>query len=203
MNLISHINAVIIDWASAIYHVVAVDPSQLLPAQLDRAIDQSGVASSVRNVFQALGLVLTVVFGVIVIIAHARKQALKKSAASVQAESTPASADSVPAVGALRERWNEILGHLDSTRENDWKLAVVEADKLVDSALQQAGFPGDTFGDRLTNIQPGSLVTLDGIWWAHRIRNRVAHEIDYFLRYTEARQAVSYFQAALEELQFI
>ena len=46
-------------------------------------------------------------------------------------------------------------------------------------------------------------ISLDGVWWAHKVRNRLAHEMDYFLRYTEARQAVGYFEAALAELQLI
>jgi hypothetical protein len=73
----------------------------------------------------------------------------------------------------------------------------------VDDALSRAGFPGESFGDRLTNIQPGTLLALDGLWWAHRIRNRLAHEMDYFLRYTEARQAVAYYEQALAELQLL
>jgi hypothetical protein len=117
----------------------------------------------------------------------------------------PADAPQPAAVptGALRDRWNTILAHLDSPKESDWKLAVIEADKLVDDSLAKAGFPGATFGDRLSNISPGMLLSLDGIWWAHKVRNRLAHEVDYFLRYTEARQAVGYFEAALAELQLI
>lgn len=105
--------------------------------------------------------------------------------------------------GPLRAQWDMVRVHMDSPREADWKVAVLEADKLVDDALARAGFAGGTFGDRLTNIKPGDLVSLDGLWWAHRIRNRLAHESDYFLRYTEARQALSYFEAALNELHLI
>jgi hypothetical protein len=109
----------------------------------------------------------------------------------------------VASTGALRGRWDAIAHHLDSPREADWKVAVIEADKLVDDALAKAGFPGETFGDRLSNIQPGTLLSLDGVWWAHKVRNRLAHETDYFLRYTEAKQAVGYFEAALAELQLL
>jgi hypothetical protein len=205
MELLNNLNTLVIDAILTLYHSVQV-PSidTLMPAQIDRVIDQSHVASSVRSLLQLVGIVLTIVFGVLLALAIAKKRALKNPAGTLAgAERREDLITATPAPGALRERWNEILGHLESPRENDWKQAVVEADKLVDSALQQAGFPGDSFGDRLTNIQPGTLLSLDGIWWAHRIRNRIAHELDYFLRYTEARQAVSYFQAALEELQLV
>jgi hypothetical protein len=127
-----------------------------------------------------------------------RKAALATSTRPVGEEAVQAEV-----TGPLRERWNEVLSHLDSAQEAQWKVAVIEADKLVDDAMTRTGFAGETFGDRLTNIEPGMLVSLDGLWWAHKIRNRVAHEMDYFLRYTDARQAIGYYQQALEELQLL
>lgn len=122
----------------------------------------------------------------------------------VATPSVPATTpEPVSSGGALRSRWDAVVAHLDSSREADWKLAVMEADKLADEALAQAGFGGATFGDRLTNIAPGTLASLDGLWWSHKVRNRLAHELDYFLRYTEARQAIGYYQQALEELRMI
>jgi hypothetical protein len=154
---------------------------------------------------QIIAALVSAVFVFVIAISLLGKKALKKPQVG---ESNPtggeanASAEAVSG-GALRERWNEIRGHLDSPREGDWKLAVIEADKLVDDALARVGFSGATFGDRLTNIQPGALLSLDGLWWAHKVRNRLAHEVDYFLRYTEARQAVAYYEQTLSELQLI
>lgn len=105
--------------------------------------------------------------------------------------------------GAYRARWEEILRHMDSAKEAEWKFAVIEADKLFESVLQKAGFPGQSLGEKLINIQPGQLQHLDGIWYAHKIRNRLAHDVDYFLRYSEAKQAIDYYDAALQELEAI
>lgn len=176
-------------------------------ASVLRSIWESGwlhapVLGDIKTIVMQIAAMLSIVFGSIVVyVAIKRRQLLTPllATATVQEAELP----SASTTGALRGRWDEITAHLDSARENDWKLAILEADKLVDVALRQKGFPGDTFGDRLTNIQPGMLVSLDGLWWAHRVRNRVAHEMDYFLRYTEARQAVSYYEVALSELQLI
>ena len=97
-------------------------------------------------------------------------------------------------------RWASVQSKLDSPREQDWKLAILEADAVVDEALKHTSVGGSTFSDRLSQVPPGSLSSLDGLWWAHKIRNRIAHEVDYFLRYTEARQAISYYEASLREL---
>ncbi|OGN00985.1 MAG: hypothetical protein A3I26_02540 [Candidatus Yanofskybacteria bacterium RIFCSPLOWO2_02_FULL_43_10] len=106
-----------------------------------------------------------------------------------------------PATSGLNARWDEIERHINSTREAEWKFAVIEADKLVDELLKGAGFPGDTMGDRLMNIQPGQLTTLQNLWEAHKIRNRLVHDVNYFLRYTEAKRAVGLYEKTLKELQ--
>lgn len=101
----------------------------------------------------------------------------------------------------LDSRWEEIQRHLNSTKEAEWKFAVIEADSLVDSILKSSGYPGDTMGDRLKNIDKAQIVTVDGLWEAHKIRNRLAHEPNYFLRYGEAKRAVQLYEKTLKELQ--
>ena len=105
--------------------------------------------------------------------------------------------------GGVISRWEEIVRHFDSTKEAEWKFAIIEADKLVDDLLKQAGYPGDTMGERLMNIEQGQLLSLQGLWEAHKIRNKLAHDVNYFLRYAEARQAIKFFEEALKELQII
>ena len=106
-----------------------------------------------------------------------------------------------PATSGLNARWNEIEKHINSTREGEWKFAIIEADKLTDEILKGAGFQGDTMGDRLMNIQPGQLTTLQNLWEAHKIRNRLVHDTNYFLRYTEAKRAVGLYEKTLRVLQ--
>lgn len=100
----------------------------------------------------------------------------------------------------LGSRWEEIQRHLNSHKEAEWKFAVIEADSLVNDILKASGYPGDTMGDRLKNINKSQIVTLDELWEAHKIRNRLAHEPSYFLRYGEARRAVQLYEKTLKEL---
>lgn len=105
--------------------------------------------------------------------------------------------------GASQSRWEEILRHVDSAKEAEWKFAVVEADKLVDDLLKKAGYFGDSMGERLSSIEKGQLANLDHLWEAHKIRNKLVHDVNYFLRQAEARQAVKFYEEALRELQAI
>ena len=70
----------------------------------------------------------------------------------------------------------------------------------VDHVLKSSGYPGDTMGERLKNIDKAQIVTLDGLWEAHKIRNRLAHDLNYFLRYGEAKRAVQLYEKTLKEL---
>ena len=100
----------------------------------------------------------------------------------------------------LGSKWDEIQRHLNSIKEAEWKFAVIEADNLVDSVLKAGGYPGDTMGDRLKNMDKSQIVTLDGLWEAHKIRNRLAHDVTYFLRYGEAKRAIQLYEKTLKEL---
>ena len=102
--------------------------------------------------------------------------------------------------GALWSKWEEILQHIDSIREVEWKLAIIEADKLVDDTLRSSGYLGDTMGERLMSIDKVQLLSLDGLWEAHKVRNKLVHDTNYFLRYAEARRTIMLYEAALKEL---
>ena len=148
-----------------------------------------------------ISAMVSAVFAILIVAAVAKIRAAGEIAAAAVPVTGPMPASSP--TGPLRVRWESILAHLDSPQEAEWKVAVMEADKLVETALAQAGFMGESFGDRLMAIAPGTLASLDGLWWAHKVRNRLAHELDYFLRYTEARQAIGYYEQTLTELQVI
>lgn len=102
--------------------------------------------------------------------------------------------------GALGARWKEILNHMESVNDGEWKFAVIEADKLVDDVLKSAGYQGETMGERLMSIDKTQLVTLDTLWDAHKVRNRLVHDTNYFLRYAEAKRAIHLYEETLKEL---
>ena len=105
-----------------------------------------------------------------------------------------------PSQTGVMARWEEILRHADSPKEFEWKFAVIESDKLADDMLKAAGYQGETMGERLLSIDKSQFENLDGLWEAHKLRNKVVHDTNYFVRYGEARQAIEYYEKALKEL---
>lgn len=102
----------------------------------------------------------------------------------------------IPEVGLPRTPWEKINAKLNSVNPNDWKIAVIEADKMLDSALKAAKVAGATMGDRLKNMVSGDVGgKLEEIWEAHKVRNSLVHNPEYELSSDEARKTVR----ALEE----
>lgn len=77
--------------------------------------------------------------------------------------------------------------------------AVSEADKLVDYALKQSGTRGDTMGERLKNSR-GRFSDIDAIWRAHKLRNALAHEADFDLVPSQAKEAIRDLGKGLKDL---
>ncbi|MBI2055627.1 MAG: hypothetical protein HYT42_01915 [Candidatus Sungbacteria bacterium] len=104
-------------------------------------------------------------------------------------------------VDPLYTQWQEVNKKLESNNPTDWNFAVIRADSAFDSVLKEKGVSGETMGERLKNLDLLPLNTLNNVWEAHKIRNRIAHETDHVLTYEEARRAVRYFEEALKEMR--
>jgi len=99
----------------------------------------------------------------------------------------------------IQKRWNQIEELLSRREDISWKLAVLEADKLLDHSLKAMGFGGVSLGERL-KLAAYRHPKIRNVWPAHITRNKLAHEASYSLGQGAARQAVSQFKKALQEL---
>jgi len=101
-------------------------------------------------------------------------------------------------------RWNKIKGYGNSDNSSDWRRAILEADSLVEEIITKIGYKGTTFGEKLSRIHPDQFQSLDELWKAHKVRNRVAHESGYFgLSKEQTDKTLKLFEKVLEELRYI
>ncbi len=99
--------------------------------------------------------------------------------------------------------WDSIREHLATESPTGWKLAVIEADKLLDDLTVKQGFFGGTLGERLKNADESLFRTLQDAWEAHKIRNRIAHETGYYLSRREAQRAIGMYENVFREFKVI
>lgn len=106
-----------------------------------------------------------------------------------------------PAKGLNREyfvaKWKELQKGL--ARSDAWPMAVIQADSLLDEALRKRRFKGRTMGERLVAAQK-SLSDNDAVWFAHKLRNKLVHEVDTDLKQKEVQKALLGFRQALRDL---
>jgi hypothetical protein len=93
-----------------------------------------------------------------------------------------------------RDRWDKIE-QMQKMGEAGWQVAIIQADKLLDQALKERGFAGETMGDRLKSAHAG-----DKIWAAHKVRNRIAHEADVKLNAIVVSRTMQGFKIGLKNI---
>ena len=99
----------------------------------------------------------------------------------------------------IKKRWSSIEDLLSYGKEMNYKLAIIEADKLLDYVLKEMHFNGETLADRL-KLATFKYPKLRAVWWAHKVRNHVVHDVKYIVKPNETKKVVSLFKKALKEL---
>ncbi|MFA5413379.1 MAG: hypothetical protein WC348_02470 [Patescibacteria group bacterium] len=99
----------------------------------------------------------------------------------------------------IKKRWQEIEKMLDGPGEMNYKLAVMEADKMLDYVLKSMSMSGKDMGERI-RFASFKYGRLRKVWWAHVLRNQLVHEATFVLDHGMAQRAIKTFRRALEEL---
>ena len=95
----------------------------------------------------------------------------------------------------ISSKWRMVQSDLVSNP----KLAVLEGDKLLDYTLAKLGKKGN-LGDKLK--KSGKYFSdLDGVWSAHKLRNKIAHEVSLNLSKGEVQRAIKKYERALKDLK--
>ena len=100
----------------------------------------------------------------------------------------------------FRDRWQVIMKKFSMGSSDSIRVAIIEADSLVDEALKQRNIQGDHFADRLEKLDAEEFRTLDRLWNAHRIRNDLAHTPGFVLTAHDAKSVLESYEAFLKEL---
>jgi len=104
-------------------------------------------------------------------------------------------------VRKIEKQWNKIMTRLETGIESEFKLAVIEADSMLDDILRRMGFAGETLGERLEKLTAATLPNIEQIKEAHKIRNNIIHDPDYRLPLDEARRVMGIYEQAFRDLQ--
>ena len=101
------------------------------------------------------------------------------------------------------ENWEKIIAYTESDNEANWKLAIIEADKILDEMVKKMGYTGEDLGTRLRVVEASDFISLEDAWEAHRVRNKIAHEAGFTLTKREAKRVIGLFEKVFREFDYI
>lgn len=157
--------------------------------------------------FSAVAYIKFVLLGISILLAGALVYVFRHLRALRANEHTlmyPEAAGSTEPGKIVNQQWEKIVAHSESQNENDWRLAILEADIMLDRLLDSLSLPGDTMADKLKAVEKSDFTTIDLAWEAHKIRNQIAHEGSEFkLNQRETRRVISLYQEVFNEFQII
>lgn len=102
-------------------------------------------------------------------------------------------------VEEYQTRWLQVENGLVRDDVRSYSLSVIEADKLLDKALNELSLPGKTMGERLKRVTD-KFEKPNAVWSAHKLRNQIAHEHGFEVDYGQASRALTAFKQALKDL---
>ena len=101
-------------------------------------------------------------------------------------------------------RWNHILERAHSDDEKSWRLAILEADMMLNELLDVLGYRGETMADKMKQAGRAQFQTIDLAWEAHRVRNTIAHQGSLqSLSAHETRRVIGLYGQVFREFRFV
>jgi len=101
-------------------------------------------------------------------------------------------------------RWERILDYMSSGSQTEWRLAILDADIILDKMLVKSGYHGESIAEKLKQVERSDFNTIDCAWEAHKIRNAIAHSgSDIILTKRTAKKAIDLYRQVFEEFEYI
>lgn len=97
------------------------------------------------------------------------------------------------------KQWQNITNAIMSDNDQLWRVAIIDADTMLEEMVRGLGYQGLSFGEVLKSL-PAQTPWLDAAWRVHRLRNTLAHEGSrYTLTHREVYQAYKVYESILYE----
>jgi len=104
----------------------------------------------------------------------------------------------------LLKKWDKITANITSDNESLWKVAIIEADNIIDDLIRRMGYKqGENMSERLAAINPGQIDNIEELRRAHDVRNRIIHEENFKLDKKQATEIIGYYENFLKYFEVL
>ncbi len=102
-----------------------------------------------------------------------------------------------------QKEWDLVKNRLKTGKANEYKLAILEADHLVEKALEDSGYNGDNFTERISQIPQHFSAHLESVTKAHQLRNEIIRNESVEITKEQVEDAVNIFEKFLKTLDVL
>lgn len=103
----------------------------------------------------------------------------------------------------MQKRWQQIEDRLKTNQIAQFKIAILEADKMADEVLSSIGYGGSNMADRLESANNNQIEEIDNLIEGHGVRNKIIQEDNFVINKTEAERVIGLYREFLDNLEVI
>ncbi len=103
--------------------------------------------------------------------------------------------------GKISKKWQKIKKRLEKDNEAEYKLALIEADKMLDDVLKEMGHGEESLNDKLRHLSSSDVSNLEELLKANEICQNIIRDPDYRLDKEKAGEIISIFEESLKGLE--
>lgn len=109
--------------------------------------------------------------------------------------------------GSLSKRrsirgWKQIQKRLSSDEPQQWKIAILEADRILDEILKMAGYLG-RMDDKIELLTPAQISNIEEIKSAHRVCHQIVQDPAFEISREDALRVIDVYKESFIELNLI
>ena len=98
----------------------------------------------------------------------------------------------------VKKQWNKVREHLSGHTQADWKIALLEADRIMEYVLEISNFSGSDFRERVERASHERLGRKEDLLKAHFVRNAIIKDPAYTLDHDTAKNLIDIYESVLK-----
>ena len=100
----------------------------------------------------------------------------------------------------IYKKWGKIKKRLEKDNEAEYKLALIEADKMLDDILKKMGYGEESLNEKLKHISSSDVSNLEELLRVNEICQNIVHDPDYRLNKEKAEEIIDIFEKSFKDL---
>jgi hypothetical protein len=101
----------------------------------------------------------------------------------------------------ISKKWQKIKKRLEKDNEVEYKLALIEAGKILDDILKKMGYGEESLNDKLKHLSSSHVSNLEELLKVNEICQNVIRDPDYRLNKEKAEEIIGVFEKSFKELE--